>query len=268
MMKCYCERSILAMTYPPEKLAKVIANKGVLQRMILFIWDVPEHTLHQMRKEQINQAGKIDDAKQPVDVHAERLFKVYQAVKDRFHEVDKNPLNTMVYTPDFNDRLSYEYEVMRKFISDTHPEVRKIVSTFQTRLLKILIKMAVLCSVSEALSIKDKTKRFRVTSKNVEAAGVIVQQCYKTLVAWLEQSLKRTRRKKVTEKDSVFFKAVKEVKKDEDGFFAKNDLMKKLEEAGVTYSTRYRMFADYEDDKFNKRKTGRTVYLKLKEEKK
>jgi len=268
MMKCYCERSILAMTYPPEKLAKVIANKGVLQRMILFIWDVPEHTLHQMRKEQIGQAGKIDDAKQPVDVHAERLFKVYQAVRDRFHEVDKNALNTMVYTPDFNDRLYYEYEVMRKFISDTHPEVRKIVSTFQTRLLKILIKMAVLCSVAEALSIKDKSKRFRVTSKNVEAAGVIVQQCYKTLVAWLEQSLKRTRRKKVTEKDSIFFKAAKEVKKDEEGFFAKNDLMKKLEEAGVTYSTRYRMFGDYENDKFIKRKTGRTVYLKLKEEKK
>ena len=267
-MKCYCERSILAMTYPPEKLAKVIANKGVLQRMILFIWDVPEHTLHQMRKEQIGQAGKIDDAKQPVDVHAERLFKVYQAVRDRFHEVDKNALNTMVYTPDFNDRLYYEYEVMRKFISDTHPEVRKIVSTFQTRLLKILIKMAVLCSVAEALSIKDKSKRFRVTSKNVEAAGVIVQQCYKTLVAWLEQSLKRTRRKKVTEKDSIFFKAAKEVKKDEEGFFAKNDLMKKLEEAGVTYSTRYRMFGDYENDKFIKRKTGRTVYLKLKEEKK
>ena len=152
---------------------------------------------------------------------------------------------------------------MRKFIQDTQPVVRKIVSTFQTRLLKILIKMAVLCSVAEALSIKDKSKRFTVTSKNVEAAGVIVQQCYKTLVAWLERSLKVSALggKLNHQRNNCSWKAAKESKKDEEWFLCKNDLMKKLEESGVTYSTRYRMFGDYENDKYVHQKKNRSNRL-------
>ena len=42
VMECFCERSVLAMTYPPNNLNDIIAEKGVLQRMILFVWDVPE----------------------------------------------------------------------------------------------------------------------------------------------------------------------------------------------------------------------------------
>ena len=56
-MECFCERSVIAMTYPPNNLNDIMAEKGVLQRMILFVWDVPEFIQHQMRVEQIEKAG-------------------------------------------------------------------------------------------------------------------------------------------------------------------------------------------------------------------
>lgn len=271
MMNCYCERSILAMTYPPEKLAKVIANKGVLQRMILFIWDVPESMLDIMRRMQISKAGKLEEIDAPIEAFADEFFEIYELMKERFEEVGKDPLKAMNYTQDFNDTLLLEYETMQKFISSSDPVVRKIASNFTTRLLKILIKMSVLCSIAEAKDIKGKKKRFIVSGRNVRQAGNIVRQCYNTLVLWLERSLKVARRvgkRTQSPNEQVFLETLRQAELNENGFFSKakqKDILAK----SMNVRTAERLFKKYEDEGlFEVDKIGRSYYLKLKEEKK
>ena len=271
MMNCYCERSILAMTYPPEKLAKVIANKGVLQRMILFIWDVPENVLDIMRRMQISKAGKIEEINAPIEEFANEFFEIYEIVKERFEKV-KDPLKTMKYTQDFNDVLLLEYETMNQFIGSSDPVVRKIASNFTTRLLKILIKMSVLCSIAEAKDIKNEGKRFVVSGRNVRQAGNIVRQCYNTLVLWLERSLKVTRRvgkRTQSPNEQIFLETIRTMKKNEDGFFSKKLLIDELVSQGKNERTIRRICDKYEEmNLLEKDKKGRSVYYKLKEEEK
>ena len=269
MMECYCERSILAMTYPPEKLAKVIANKGVLQRMILFIWEVPERVLDAMRRMQIEKAGKIEEINEPIDEFAQEFFEIYQLVRERFEGHKKDPLKTMRFGEDFNKMLLVEYETMQNFISSSDPVVRKIASNFTTRLLKILIKMSVLCSIAEAKDIKDKSKRFNVSGRNVRQAGNIVRQCYNTLVLWLERSLKVQRRIGRTQSpnEQLFLETLRQAKLNEHGFFSKAIAKKKLAQH-MNVRTAERLFKKYEDEGlFEIDKVGRSYYLKLKEEK-
>lgn len=271
MMECFCERSILAMTYPPEKLVKVVANKGVLQRMILFIWDVPEPILDKMRRMQISKAGQLEEIEQPIDEFADEFFEIYQCVKERFEEVGKDPLKTMKFTKDFTQTLMLEYETMQEFIQDTAPAVRKIASNFTTRMLKILIKMAVLCSIAEAKFISNKQKRFIVSGRNVRQAGNIVRQCYNTLVLWLERSLKVSRRtgtQTQSPNEQMFLETIKGFKKDNEGFFSKKEVIKELQKS-MARATIHRLFGKYKTkNMFEENKVGRSVYLKLKEEKK
>ena len=270
MMECYCERSILAMTYPPEKLAKVIANKGVLQRMILFIWEVPERVLDAMRRMQIEKAGKIEEINEPIDEFAQEFFEIYQLVRERFEEVGKDPLKSMKFGKDFNKMLLLEYETMQNFISSSDPVVRKIASNFTTRLLKILIKMSVLCSIAEARDIKDKSKRFNVSGRNVRQAGNIVRQCYNTLVLWLERTLKvqrRVGRRTQSPNEQLFLETLRQAEKNENGFFSKAKQKHILAES-MNVRTAERLFKKYEDEGlFEIDKVGRSYYLKLKEEK-
>ena len=271
MMECFCERSILAMTYPPEKLVKVVANKGVLQRMILFIWDVPEPILDKMRRMQILKAGELEEIDQPIDEFADEFFEIYQCVKERFEEVGKDPLKTMKFTKDFTQTLMLEYETMQEFIQDTAPAVRKIASNFTTRMLKILIKMAVLCSIAEAKFIPNEKKRFIVSGRNVRQAGNIVRQCYNTLVLWLERSLKVSRRtgtQTQSPNEQMFLETIKGSKKDSEGFFSKKEVIKELQKS-MARATIHRLFGKYKTkNMFEENKVGRSVYLKLKEEKK
>ena len=270
MMECYCERSILAMTYPPEKLAKVIANKGVLQRMILFIWEVPERVLDSMRRMQISKAGKIEEINEPIDEFAQEFFEIYQLVRERFEEVEKDPLKTMRFGKDFTENLLVEYETMQNFISSSDPVVRKIASNFTTRLLKILIKMSVLCSIAEAKDIKDKSKRFHVSGRNVIQAGNIVRQCYNTLVLWLERTLKVQRRvggRTQSPNEQLFLETLRQAKANEHGFFSKAVVKEALSKS-MNVRTAERLFKKYEDEGlFEIDKVGRSYYLKLKEEK-
>ena len=282
MMECYCERSILAMTYPPEKLVKVVANKGVLQRMILFIWDVPEFMLDEMRIMQIEKAGILEEINQPIDEFADEFFEIYQLVKDRFDEVGKDPLKTMKFTDTFRANLKVEYETMQDFIQDTHPAVRKIASNFTTRLLKILIKMAVLCSIAEARNIKTPSKRFVVTGRNVRQAGNVVRKCYNTLVFWLMKSLKvKEVKKKIGSKtqspnEKAFIEAITKANKitikETEGWFSQAEVIKALshkETGSMVSKTAERLFKTYKKQGlFEVDKLGRSVYLKLKEEKK
>tara|TARA_B100000963_G_scaffold233679_1_gene204096 strand:+ start:4476 stop:6116 length:1641 start_codon:yes stop_codon:yes gene_type:complete len=271
IMECFCERSILAMTYPPEKLVKVVANKGVLQRMILFIWDVPEAILDKMRRMQILKAGQLEEINQPIDEFADEFYEIYKLVQERFNQVGKDPLKTMKFTKDFNENLMLEYETMQEFIQDTEPVVRKIASNFTTRMLKILIKMAVLCSIAEAKTIENPSRRFTVSGRNVRQAGNVVRQCYNTLVLWLERSLKVSRRvgtQTQSPNEQLFLEKIRESKKDESGFFSKKLVIEELQKS-MARATIHRLFAKYKTkNMFEENKVGRSVYLKLKEEKK
>ena len=265
IMECFCERSVLAMTYPPNNLNDVMAEKGVLQRMLLYVWEVPEFIQHKMRLEQIEKAGTIEEVNQPIDKYANAIFKIYELTQQRFNEVGGDPLKTMRYTEDFNQVLKLEYESMRLYLHNTRPDVAKIAGNFTTRLMKILYKMSVLCSVASAPSIKNKDQQFVVTGHNVRQAATIVRQCYMTLVDWLERSL-RAKRKSIAENslESVFIDVYDKMKKDDEGFVNKTTLLTEVRtKAKKSRAQVYRHF-DVIRHKFEEQKgSNNRTYVKL-----
>ena len=265
VMECFCERSVLAMTYPPSNLNEVMAEKGVLQRMLLYVWDVPEFIQHKMRLEQIEKAGTVEEVNQPIDRYADAIFTLYELTRDRFNEVGGDPLKTMRYTPDFNQVLRLEYESMRMYIQSYPSHVAKIAGNFTTRLMKILYKMSVLCSVASAPSIKDKNQRFVVTGHNVRQASTIVRQCYRSLVDWLTDSL-RAKRKSIAENslESLFMDVYGKMKKDDEGFVNKTTLLTEVRtKAKKSRAQVYRHF-DVIRHKFEEQKgASNRTYVKL-----
>ena len=265
IMECFCERSVLAMTYPPNNLNDVMAEKGVLQRMLLYVWEVPEFIQHKMRLEQIEKAGTVEEVNSPIEKYSEGLFKLYKLTQERFNEVGGDPLKTMKYTEDFNQVLRLEYESMRMYLQNTRSDVAKIAGNFTTRLMKILYKMSVLCSVASAPSIIEKDKQFVVTGHNVRQAATIVRQCYMTLVDWLERSL-RVKRQSIAENslESVFIEVFNKIKKDEQGFVNKTTLL--TEVRNKAKKSRAQVYRHYEvvRHKFEEEKgSGNRTYVRL-----
>ena len=265
VMECYCERSVLAMTYPPNNLNSVMAEKGVLQRMLLFVWEVPEFLQHKMRTEQIAKAGTVEEINQPIERYANALMELYKITKQRFEEVGGDPLKTMTFTPDFNDVLQLEYENMRRYLQNTRSDVSAIASNFTTRLMKILMKMSVLCSVASAPSMLEKEDRFKVTGHNVRQAATIVRQCYMTLVGWLEQSLKASR-SSITEVslESFFSNVYEKIDKDDEGYVNKSIFFKEVKNRAK--KSQAQVYRHYEiiRHKFDEMKVGRSVFVKYK----
>ena len=263
VMECFCERSVLAMTYPPSNLNAVMAEKGVLQRMLMYIWDVPEFVQHKMRLEQIEKAGTIEEVNQPIDKYVKAMFELYEKTQERFNEVGGDPLKTMTYTEDFNQVLRLEYENMRAYLHNTRSDVSAIAGNFTTRLMKILYKMSVLCSVASAPSITDKDQRFIVTGHNVRQAATIIRQCYMTLVDWLERSL-RVQRQSIADNslESSFIEVYTKMDKDDEGFVNKTLLL--TEVRNKVKKSQAQIYRHYEviRHKFDEMRIGRSVYAK------
>lgn len=264
IMECFCERSVLAMTYPPSNLNEVMAEKGVLQRMLLYVWNVPEFIQDKMRTEQNSKAGTIEEVNQPIDRFADSLYTLYELVREQYTEKGANPLQTMTYTDDFRDVLQLEYQNMRNYLQNTRHEVAAIASNFTTRLTKILIKLSVLCSVASAPSIKNKDERFIVTGHNVRQAATIIRQCYMTLVDWLERSLK-VKKASVAENslEPLFIAVYDKMDKDNEGFVNKTLLLTEVRTKAK--KSRAQIFRHYEvvRHKFIEMKSGRYTYIKL-----
>ena len=171
----------------------------------------------------------------------------------------------MRYTPDFNQVLRLEYESMRMYIQSYPSHVAKIAGNFTTRLMKILYKMSVLCSVASAPSIKDKNQRFVVTGHNVRQASTIVRQCYRSLVDWLTDSL-RAKRKSIAENslESLFMDVYGKMKKDDEGFVNKTTLLTEVRtKAKKSRAQVYRHF-DVIRHKFEEQKgASNRTYVKL-----
>tara|TARA_R110002012_G_scaffold123379_3_gene273847 strand:- start:3073 stop:4617 length:1545 start_codon:yes stop_codon:yes gene_type:complete len=264
VMECFCERSVLAMTYPPSNLNEIIAEKGVLQRMLLYVWEVPEFIQHKMREEQIDKAGTIEEVNQPIDRYADALFNLYELTRERFNQVGGDPLKTMTFTPDFNAVLKLEYNNMKNYLNNTRADVAKLAGNFTTRLMKIMMKVSVLCSIASAPAIKKEEDRFIVTGTNVRQAATIVRQCYMTLVDWLERSL-RVKRQSIAEAslEPTFMEMFKNMsEKSEDGLVNKAKYLKQV--GAKTKKSQSQIYRHYERvrHKFEEEKHGRSTYIR------
>lgn len=265
VMECFCERSVLAMTYPPENLIDVIATKGVLQRMLMYVKNVPKEVQHKMRLEQLGVAGVIIDNDAPVDKFAKAIHNVYKLTQKRFKEVGGDPLKTIIYGTEFRNTLKLAYLHMQQDLLGTPLEVDKVADNFTTRMLDMLIKMSVLCCVAESPSIKDKSQRFIVTGKNVRQAERIVRQCYISLVSWLKRSLK-TQKRSITDKtyDKAFKIVFKDMKKNSNGFVHKTKYIAAvMAESNKSQAQIYRVMEELED-RFITQKEGVRTFIKLK----
>ena len=266
VMECYCERSIFAMTYPPENLNEVIAQKGVMQRMLLYVKNIDKETQHQMRLEQISKAGIIEETNAPIDKYAKALYKLYTTTQERYEEVGGNPLKTVTYGPSFNKALKLSYFHMKEDLLGTRLEVDTLADNFTTRMTKTLTRMAVLCCVAESPSIKDKSLRFIVDGHHVEQAERIIRQCYISLVRWLDQSLAH-KKVSITGKsyNTEFKRVFNKMDKDEDGFVNKTiylaEVMKDIKKSKAQV---YRIYSDLKPvNIFEEIKFGKSPYIRL-----
>ena len=271
-MNCYSERSVIAMTYPPKNLNDVMAEKGVLQRMLLYVWEVPFHTQHKMRLEQLQTAGEYIEVNAPIDRFAGAFHKIYEMVRERYIEVGGDPLKTLTFHESFKPSLVLEYNRLNKELLDCPAHVAEIASNFTTRLMKTMIKLSCLCCIGESADIVKKEDRFIVRGEHVQAAGKIVQNCYSQLVGWLERSL-RAKRKTISEKslEPAFISVYGDVKSnkfsdlrcDEAGFVNKNLFLTKVrEKTKISRAQTYRHY-DVVRHRFEEIKEGRSWYVRL-----
>lgn len=264
IMHCYSERSVLAMTYPPNNLNTVIAEKGVLQRMVMYVVDVPDNIQHNMRLEQLSKVGTIEEINQPIDKYVNAIMEIYNMLKEHYEEMGADPTKTMRFAEGFNDNLILEYKNMRAELSKTRKEVAELASNFTTRLMVNLTKMSVLVCIARSLNIKDKDSRFLVTGQHVREASLIMRKCYISLVSWLEQSLK-VRKRSIAQKtlEPKFMSIYKETEKDEEGYIHKSKFLNDvIEESGKSKAQVYRDFKQIEH-KFDAKTHGKYRYIRL-----
>jgi len=264
---CDSRRGVYATTYIPKDLTRVIAEKGVMQRMLIFIWEVPQYIQDQINEDMIEEVGTVIDSERPIKKFANAFLVIYDSLKKRYEEVGEDPMKTIRYADDFNAALKNEWKAMRNYVTNSRPEVFEIAGNFITRLLGTLTRLSVLCAIAEAPGISDEKKRYIVTAKNVRQASSLVRQCYKSLVSWLDSALKVRRQTLEAKTGMLDFKvAYGECKPKNDEWVSKSVLLAQVRKnTNKGESTIYRHFQKHEN-KFEKKKIGIKTYLKIKEE--
>tara|TARA_R110000803_G_scaffold86474_1_gene152815 strand:- start:1165 stop:2739 length:1575 start_codon:yes stop_codon:yes gene_type:complete len=274
MVETFGERSVLAMTYPPTELNRIMTETGLLQRMLCYIREVPEAIQHNIRKKKISKFGKFKDRQGPMDKFSEEFMKMYDLVLERYEEKlkeGKSEIETkctmMEYTESANALLDLEYENMVGYINDCGLFVREVANLFINRLYITTSKLAVLCAIAQAPYIKDKSKRFQVTGQNVRQAGAITRQCYISLVEWLERSLKERRMSSPIFNTKPFKEKYEEMaKKTEDGWVNRKLFISEMcKEIKKSNSQTNLIFKNKVVQNFEIKKIGRGNYIKLKE---
>jgi len=277
IVETFGERSVLAMTYPPTELNRIMTETGLLQRMLCYIREVPEAIQHNIRKKKIAKFGKFKDRQGPMDKFSDEFMKMYELVLERYEEKKKDgkseietKCTMMTYTDSANDLLDLEYENMVGYINDCGLFVREVANLFINRLYIITCKLAVLCAVAQAPYIKDKSKRFEVTGQNVRQAGAITRQCYMSLVEWLERSLKEKRMTSPIFNTKPFKEKYEEMaKKTDDGWVNRKlyiaQMCKVIKKSNSQTNL---IFKDKVQQNFEHTKISKSNYIKLKEVKK
>ena len=199
--------------------------------------------------------------------YSKSFATLYDTVKERYDEVDGDPLKVIRISKDANDALTRECVLMEEYITNSRQEVFEMMETFINRILKHIQTMAVLCCVAEAPSITDKSQRFVVTQNHVLQASSLIRQCYKSLVSWLDEAL-RVEKSGLAEKAnlSVFKSVYRKLKKDDDGWINKSQLLSKVrEDTKKGQSTIYKWWVKVEEY-FDEQRINKSVYVRLKED--
>jgi hypothetical protein len=188
-MDCFCQRSVWATTYIPEKLNQVIANTGVLQRMLTYVRDVPLAVQDKMRLEQYDYAGEAHDYDAPIDTFAQQFKDIYDMLYQRYESVDGDKTKVILYHPQFKDAIKYEYRLLMRYLRDRSPKVAKMANNFTSRWMIILQKLSHLCAIAEAPYITDEDRRFIVSPRHVSQGASVIKQCFISLVEWFEKEM-------------------------------------------------------------------------------
>jgi hypothetical protein len=264
-IECRCKRSLFATTYIPKTLTGVIAEKGVIQRTLIYIREVPQVTQDELRDSIIDEVGTIINRDMPINRYANNFLLIYDMLKKHYDENGENPLTTVKFGKGVTDSLKNESWKMRNYVTSSRPEVFEIASNFITRMNGTLVRMAVLCCVAEAPSIEDKDKRFIVTERHVRQAAFLVRQCYKSLVSWLDTALKIQQssledRANITAFRKIYF----DMRKKDDDWVNKSALLEEVRKTTRKgQATVYRWFSDIAEH-FEQQTIGRRVYIKVK----
>jgi len=280
-----CQRSVWATTYPPEQLTKTIAEKGVLQRMFLYVRVVPEEIRNKMKGSIISGLGSIKKRDMPVDKYANSFLTIFQETKARFDLLSSDFEDRMVLIPE-KDRyncpqeemviwsegakelMQVEYDNMISFMKLHAEGIKDVVSLFETNFLIYMAKIAVLCAITETPSRRDEEK-WVILERNMRQSTSVVRQGYMSLVAWM-LTAHRVKRQSVAEDAGLanFITSYHTIdpSKVKDGWVSKTDFkLYMIEQGGISHSSfheRYKKVAH----KFELKKEGRVVLIKLKED--
>jgi hypothetical protein len=261
---CDCQRSVWATTYVPEHLTDVIATKGVLQRMFLYVREVPQHVLDDMRRELIRSLGITKARLKPTNKFAKHMLELFNLTMERYNSIDGKKAEMVTFSDGVTDLMELEYSNMVRYLNKIPDEVRKVVSLFETNSLIYIAKLAVLCSVAETPNRREE-ERWIVFPRNVRQASWIVRQGYMSLVGWMLTSLK-VRRTSIAEQSNVqdYIDAFGTMDKIE-GWVNKAELRVYVENRyNIPQAKFYRDWPKI-SHLFESKKVGKTALIKLKE---
>ncbi len=266
---CDCRRSVFACSFIPTNLNNVIAEKGVLQRKIMFIQEVEQEIQGKIRTSLIDDWGIIEDSEVSTERFSNNFVKLYECVKERFDEVDGDPQKTVVMTQEARDAMKRECYLMEQYILDMRPEVVSTMNTFINRTLKHMQKLSILCCIAEAPSVANKDKRFRVTANNVIQASSIIRQCYKSLVDWLDEALVGQKSVIQEKANLTVFKAEyrKLAAKTDDGWVNKTTLRDRVMKATGKKDGMFYKWWKQVNEYFETMKIAKSNYVRLLEDK-
>ena len=264
--------TIIACTFPPEYMLKTVAEKGILQRFLPYIWTVPDDIVTSMRKEVIRGFGTRAETQGPPLHLKQGILEIYKLLKRRFESVDKDRDKTIVYSASAKDVLDMEYDNILRYIDNLRPEIRNVVRLFEMNLLEYMGKLAVLSTIAMSPSISREEDRFIVHSQNIRQGAYIVRKCYTALVEWLENAMKENR--KVFKEKSNFKEfqqayqlALDRAKPQETmagGYvWKKNVLAEASKILKVSPASTYRKFEKISEF-FSTTKKGKQAYIRLK----
>jgi hypothetical protein len=273
-MECRCQRSLLAMTYIPISMSKVIAETGLMQRSLLFIREVPIEKQNYLREKVAMSYGKKIDSVTPVREFGDAFIKIYETLKRHHMQVlaDGGHIDDVVQFDDsFSDAIITETRKFQDYVQSSRPSVLSLANNFITRMQGSMARMAVLCCIAEAPNMK-LDDRYIVTSRHVQQASHLVRECYFSLVSWLDMSLKREAK---TFQDTKNIKAFRKVYRkmqgavgDNMGRVNKTQFLEEVrKETQLGQATVYRHYSELlKTKKFSELKKGRSVYTRLTED--
>jgi len=271
---CDCQRSIFATTYIPTNMTRIIAETGLMQRTVLYIREIPIEMQNELRRKVAQSYGTIVDRERPIAQFGDAFVKIYETLKAHYEANDSDPTKTMQFAPNFRDSIIAETKKFEDYVQSSRPAVLALANNFITRMQGSMAKIAVLCAIAEAPTVRTKAKRFIVTDKHVQQSSRLIRACYKSLVSWLDSSLRHER---VNAQDKLGIKVFKteydnlKTVADNEGRVNKQQLLENVRKAtGKGQATIYRNYKELaKSGIFNEAKKGRSVYTKIvkKEEK-